>query len=319
MFIADGRFGVADDGAHRERDAGTRLFGYGHRPAHRNCDGVIVGSDEHGGSFGCRIGEHSVADRDGCTVVDLSERRVDDHVGSKRRIECRRVGLAAGCCKHDRHDPGTGGDLQSVAVGGRAVFDLCRHGVAEPVEAQASTDSAAALGRRCAETRGAVVVALEPVSGPTTTEGWCLEVADQADRVVHAFGHDGDVLHTVAHGNVLVDRGAGLDTGISLMDEHQRGERAGLGGLLATGGRLSPGVDQVVVETQVVVEIAGEVGEELGGNLVAVAAEVLPPTGDREVFGAQVDGNRGGRTDVFVPAVQIARAGMAIEHLHRVT
>ena len=84
--VADKRLGIANDGVQTDGSTRSRLVRHGHRSG--DSDGVsgVNGSDEHSSAGGQRIDrsfvgslDGSAANVDGCTVVHLGQRGVDDH------------------------------------------------------------------------------------------------------------------------------------------------------------------------------------------------------------------------------------------------
>ena len=141
----------------------------------------------------------------------------------------------------------------------------------------------------------------------------------------HAGGIDHHALRIGAEGigvaeavNILIDLGATFDGGARLVIEnHDRnGSGASLG--LTFDGRVRPGINQVVVQAQVVVQVAREVANKGLANGRSRRAQVLPENGVGVVGSRKIERKARRAADVLVPTAHIAASAMAFSYLHRI-
>ena len=102
------------------------------------------------------------------------------------------------------------------------------------------------------------------------------------------------------------------------MRKDQSGDGACLRRFLPRGRGLAPGIDEVVVEAEILVEVPGQVREERVLDFLRLAAEVFPAQDIAEVLDGQIDARGRGAADVLVPVSFVTVAGVAAGHLDRV-
>src|SRR5262249_4203028 len=143
-----------------------------------------------------------------------------------------------------------------------------------------------------------------------------LHAAAGVERRVGARRQDEDVLipRAVLRVGALVDlrvlvdqRVAGLVQGF---DRHGAGDGDLRRGVVA--GRLAPGVHQVVVQPEAVVEVGGQVLDDALGPDGPARAQVVPAGGVGEVLGGQIDVRQGAGAEELVPVAGVAAAGVVL-------
>ena len=308
--VADHRLGVTDDRIDADRRAGGRFVGHDDRTGDGDGIGCVGGSDEHRASGSVGVVERPAADDDRRPVADLGEGRVDDHRGRDRPLGAGGARCRPGSDEGHGEVEGAGVDDEAVGAERDAIVDPGLGVVAVPEESEAATG-----GRGIGGGVGVhAVAAHRPHVGLAAADRiGRLEVARQVDRLVDALGGHAHRLVTGAEVRgiqdaigILVDLRPRLDRGRGRMGEHEDGHGPGERLLLAVASGLCPGVEEVVVETAVVVDVAREVREE--GVLLprAGAAEIRPAILVGEILRGEIE------TDVREPDILVPTADIAV-------
>ncbi|EGF32750.1 hypothetical protein IMCC9480_2061 [Oxalobacteraceae bacterium IMCC9480] len=305
--------------AHVIADQGLRIARH-HIACQRNPDAGIFSEGDRAGDrdrhgFVERIDGDRLRDVDDCAIVDLRDGGVIDHVHDEDTVAGGCATAAAGGTQHDGQHAGIGGDVKRVGSHQGTVFDLRGDGIVVDIETGGGTNGRAP-GCRRDTAAGAVRFKLEldfPVlAGTKPGYAGYLDIADDADRLHDAFGMHQDVPGGNGLRGGLVYFCAVLDGGACLVIHHQRRERDGARFHLALGGRIGPGIDQVVVQPQVAIEIATDAGDQVFGGGSRRRTEVFPLVRISEVDNIEVLFVQRRQRPVFVAATHIATGRVAV-------
>ena len=258
--VADHRFGVARDHVDAHRGADPDRLGDRGAAGDRDQIGGVLGA--HQQRLRLVDSHRAGTDLDVGPVVDLGQGLVVRHGDDDGAVEPEVAGLAAGRGQGHTNGLRVGGNRQTVGAQEHAVLDGREDVVAVVEDLDCDTGGAVALSGGAAEPGLLQTAVREPGlllrgGGPLDPE--CLEVAAQVQGMVHRVGLDRHPLGIrgvgCLEGAVLIDPSPVLHGRLGVLVHDQDREGTGQGDLLPVHAGLGPGVDEVVVEPQVAVQV----------------------------------------------------------------
>ena len=243
-----------------------------------------------------------------CAIINLGDGAVIHNGGHHRTIEGHIVSLTTGCTKGHRQGCRIGIDLQAVGIQIHTVFYPGCGVIHKGITQESNTHGTAFIGRLGAiatcccfglPAAVALIFALRFIGIAGYTGRY--KVTSQIHHMSCVISCDLNILvcSFCLNCTVLVNRCPFLDSGIRTLVHNQYRNRTSRGFLLpfGTGGR--PGIDQVIVQPQVTIEVSRGCSDKLTDPILN-RVKLQPPGFIFKVFFGEIDIVISHIADVFV-------------------